>query len=58
MTPSKGQRVRITPIDSMPNLPREIVVDEVTSEGLIYGITETCDGFDYPFWAIKKIEID
>lgn len=53
----RGDTVRITPIDRMPNLDREFKVDYVNEKGFIYGLSPYSDGYQMPFWAIKDIEI-
>ena len=54
----KGDIINITPIDKVPNCERQIKVDEVTSEGFLYGVSTTCDGWIIPFYWIKDFEIE
>lgn len=51
----KGDKLFIEPIDTLPNFDRTIVAQGVTSDGILYGVTEYSDGKLYPFWAIKNI---
>lgn len=51
----KGDKLFIEPIDTLPNLERSIVAQDVSDEGIYYGVTEESDGKLYPFWAIKSI---
>lgn len=53
----EGDKVRITPIDTMPNLEREFKVDYRNADSFVYGASPYSDGYCIPFWAIKGIEI-
>ena len=53
----RGDTLEITPIDKLPNFDRKIKVDYVTKDGFIYGMSSTCDGYLYPFYAIKDCKI-
>ena len=52
-----GDKLTITPIKQMPNLDREITVQGITAGGFLYGITETSDGYEMPFWAIDDFKV-
>ena len=52
-----GDKLKIIPLDNLPNFDREIVVDGINENSFSYGATETSDGYEYPFWAIKEMEI-
>lgn len=52
-----GDIVEIIPIDKFPNAERKFKVDEITKEGFLYGLSETCDGYVIPFNWIKDISI-
>lgn len=52
-----GDVVEITPIDKVPNAERRFKVDDITKEGFLYGLSETCDGYVIPFYWIKDIKI-
>ena len=52
-----GDKLSITPLDTLPNFDREIVVDSINENSFGYGSTETSDGREYPFWAIKKFKV-
>lgn len=54
---TKGDCLEIVPINNLPNLPKKIKVDEVRADGFLYGLSASCDGFIYPFWAIKSLKI-
>ena len=51
----RGDIVHLKPKKNLPNFPKKIRVDFVTDQGLVYGCSETSDGFMYPWWAIEKI---
>lgn len=53
----KGDIVEIEPIDKIPGCDIKFKVDEVLPDGLLYGCSETCDGFVVPFKWIKHIRI-
>ena len=52
-----GDHLHITPNEKLPNFDRDIIVQGITDEGFKYGITETSDGYLYPWWAIEDFEI-
>ena len=52
-----GDKIKITPIDRLPNFDRGVIeIQSVNENSFGYGATETCDGYEYPFYAIKEIE--
>lgn len=53
----RGTILEIEPIDKLPNFEHEIKVDYVTKDGFVYGMSTTCDGYLYPFYAIKSLKI-
>lgn len=53
----KGDHLEITPIDKLPDFDKEITVQDVLDNGFLYGVTDRCDGYVYPFWAIKDVKI-
>lgn len=52
-----GDWLDITPLDTLPNFETRIKVQGITTDGFIYGGTETRDGKCYPFWSIKDMKI-
>lgn len=56
-TVKPGDMVEIKPISKVPNCERRFRVDDITKEGFLYGLSETCDGYIIPFNWIDKIKI-
>ena len=52
-----GDTVEIVPSSKMPNADRKFRVQDITKNGFIYGISENCDGYLMPFYAIEDIKI-
>lgn len=51
-----GDKVKITPVDTLPNFYNGVLeVQSINENSFGYGATETCDGYEYPFYAIKEI---
>lgn len=53
----RGDIVEIVPIDKLPNLDRVLKVWDVSSNGIIYNVSVTCDGYEMPFSWIKEVKI-
>ena len=51
-----GDHLEITPNKKLPNFDRHIVVQAIEEDGFRYGITETSDGYLYPWWAIEDFK--
>jgi hypothetical protein len=52
-----GDTVEITPIEKLPNLDRKFKVNSITNDSFIYGVSETCDGYEMPFEWFTEIKI-
>lgn len=56
-TVKRGDIVEITPIDKLPNADRILNVYDITSNGILYGVTEYCDGYVMPLEWIADAKI-
>ena len=52
-----GDRIRIVPIDSVPNAEREFKVNALLNEGFLYGLSTTCDGYVIPYSWVKSFKV-
>ena len=56
-----GTRLRLEPIKKLPNMDRDIVLDGITDclgePAILYGVSETCDGYSIPFSWIESYEV-
>ena len=57
----EGTHLKLTPIPKLPNMDRDVVVNYIgeccDEPAIIYGMSETCDGYAIPCSWIKDFEI-
>lgn len=51
----EGDEIEIIPIDKFPNADRKFKINYFSKDGFVYGLSETCDGYEMPFNWIKGI---
>lgn len=53
----EGDIVVITPHEKFPNADRELDFYMLTPEGILYGVSERCDGCIMPYSWIKEFTV-